>query len=320
MDLLTLEEFEREADAFDAVVKATPGIDPWCSSSDWILPAQAAFAPKWIPRVFRGEHGWAAFLYHAYRNGPKMLVGFDTQWEFACPIAGVDAPPVADEVMEELARREKEWDVILLAGLVRGEPLYQVLMQRFRERYGLGRGQHVRRVQASLEGGVAGFLSRRSSKMRRELARAHRRAEAAGLTVESASGPGLLDRMVEVEKRSWKGFRGEGLMIPPMFAFYRGIVARLTPRGAVRAHFLRHRGEDVGYILGGVRDNAYRGFQFSFDERFSALSPGNLLQLAQIEALCAEGVTLYDLGVDMGYKRRWGEIALETMTVLVMRR
>ena len=55
----------------------------------------------------------------------------------------------------------------------------------------------------------------------------------------------------------------------------------------------------------------YRGQQFSYDFRFEALGIGNLLQMRQIEALCAEGAVRYDMGPNlrgsMRYKDHWTE-------------
>ncbi len=97
------------------------------------------------------------------------------------------------------------------------------------------------------------------------------------------------------------------------------MAARLTASGRLRAGFARAEGRDVGYILGAVRGRAYRGLQISFDEAWAAWSPGNVLQLAQMSALVAEGVTRYDLGMDMAYKRSWADEAVASETLIVFR-
>ena len=144
------------------------------------------------------------------------------------------------------------------------------------------------------------------------------------MTVEAFSAAGgeqdLLRRVLDVERRSWKGPAGTGLFSPGLLAFYRSLVRRLLGEGRLRALFARREGEDLGYILGGVGPGIYRGFQFSFDRRWPELSLGGLLQEAQIASLAAEGVQTYDLGIDIGYKRRWGDRAIETSTLAVVRR
>jgi CelD/BcsL family acetyltransferase involved in cellulose biosynthesis len=49
----------------------------------------------------------------------------------------------------------------------------------------------------------------------------------------------------------------------------------------------------------------------------TGLSLGSLLQARQIAALCDEGATSYDLGMDMPYKRRWAEHAFDTITIAI---
>ncbi len=102
------------------------------------------------------------------------------------------------------------------------------------------------------------------------------------------------------------------------------MLPRLARRGAVRAQVGKRDGEDVAIVVGGVIDTpggvAYRGLQFSFDDRLRPLGLGNVAQLAQIEALSREGVALYDLGSDVDYKRRWGEGCLTTVTLVAVPR
>jgi CelD/BcsL family acetyltransferase involved in cellulose biosynthesis len=74
----------------------------------------------------------------------------------------------------------------------------------------------------------------------------------------------------------------------------------------------------VGYILGAVRGGTYRGLQLSFDEDQAGRSLGNLLQLHQMESLVEEGVTTYDLGMDMEYKRRWADDAFTTVSMAIL--
>ena len=56
-----------------------------------------------------------------------------------------------------------------------------------------------------------------------------------------------------------------------------------------------------------------------FDERFGHLSLGGLMQVRQIEHLCAEGVVTYDLGIDLDYKHRWADEPRDTLTLVVVR-
>src|SRR3546814_20591953 len=74
---------------------------------------------------------------------------------------------------------------------------------------------------------------------------------------------------------------------------------------------------DGGYGLGGVRGQTYRGLQLAFDRRLADHGIGHLLQIHQLEALTGTGIDVYDLGMDMAYKRRWADHVDETFAVLV---
>jgi hypothetical protein len=309
---MTLSQLEAESEAFDYTAFRTADVDRYCSSTRWILPCFEAWGGPAVPRIYRGEGGYAAFL-EVSEGGRRVWTGFDTAWEFACPLVG--------EIVEAFSRACERWpwDILLVPGIERDSALFGRLVRRLVDRFPLRRGPGVKRLQASLEGGLGAFLARRSTKFRREILRARRRAEAAGVRFESA-GADAFPRILGVEQRSWKGPAGEGLMVPRMEVFYRALLERLSLRGGARLLFARRDGEDLGYIFGGVRDGVYRGFQFSFAEEARPLAIGNVMQLVQIEQLCGEGVALYDLGVELDYKHRWGERVFETVTLAALRR
>lgn len=315
MDSLSLAQFEQAAESYDAAVLATPGIDRFCSTSAWVLAAREAWGAPAEPRIRRGEHGWVVLLRHP---GPvRVLRGFDAMWGFASALAG----PRPGALLREFAAADLQWDVLLLPGLRFGTALHEAAVRCLAPYGELRWSAPLRRWVAGLAGGVDGYLSRRSPKLRENLRRARRRATERGVRIEAGGGDAgaLFDRILSVERRSWKGASGTGLLIDEMRLFYRRLADRLLPAGRLRTLFARLDGEDVGYILGGVRAGLYRGFQFSFDRRFGELSPGALLQVAQIEALAAEGVSTYDLGIDMAYKRHWGDEPIDTHTLAVLR-
>lgn len=306
---LTAADFERDIDAYDAVVRESHGIDRFCSSSDWVLAARDAWAPGAPTFLARGAHGYAAFVRRTEPNGAQLLTGFDTEWGFASPLVGHDG--VAREFAA--AVEGEPWHAILLPGLLPGARLMRAVVAAFRH-HQVRLGPTLTRWVASLDDGLDGYLSRRDAKLRSNLRRAAKRARAEGITFETT---GSLERALAVERRSWKGVACTGLLVPEMHAFYRALLARLG--GRARMVFARKDGEDVGYILGGVRDGTYRGFQFSYDEGFAHVSLGSLLQVEQIAVLAAEGIGTYDMGIDLPYKRRWADGAVDTVTLAVVR-
>lgn len=326
MHALTLDELDRRADAFDEVVASMSGIDHFCSSSAWILPAQAALMPPRQPWLFQGEHGYVAMMRGQHPDGWYFVEPLESMWGLACPLIGRDGAPLAADFANLCRERAGDWDVVLLSGLAPGSPLSLWLIEQLAPRYELRLGPRVVRHVAELDGSVDGFLGRRSRNFRRALRRSLRDAEAAGIAFEpvratdAATALAAYERIVAVESRSWKGRVGVGIDNGTMHGFYRDMLPRLVTHDRLRVMFARHHDRDIGYILGAVFLGTYRGLQFSFDVEHRALALGNLCQYRQIVALCREGVTRYDLGTDMDYKRRWSDTTHDTISLIAIRR
>jgi hypothetical protein len=302
---------------YDDLVDASPDIDRFCSSSDWVVAAHRS----WGAGRTWAVAGRGAALVLARAGGPRGRVvwcGLDQVWGFACPVVGPDperAAALAGDVLDGGVR----WDATLFTGLVPGSPREHALLRALTPRHRVRRGPAMTRQVADLGDGLAAYLARRSARFRRNLARAERARRSTGVELELAvgGGPEIVDRCVAVERRSWKGRAGGGLADRTLAGFYRCLAARLESSGRLRAGFARRNGHDVGYILGAVRHGTYRGLQLSYDEGLAELSLGNLLQLHQMEALVGEDVGRYDLGMDMAYKRHWADEALTTTTLVV---
>jgi hypothetical protein len=316
-------ELRSAADDFDRVVLDTPGIDRFCSSSAWVLSAAEAIMPERRPFAFRGTDGWFAAAMSQHPSGLVCVEPLELAWGLASPIVG--APAVVDEVVALLSSTTG-WQVALLAGVVAGSPLAVALDHTLPATWERRLGQPTIRHVASLEGGVDGFLGRRSRDFRKALRRARRRAADRGVeiaTIEPATrdaADALFERVIDVERRSWKAEQGVGLSDHAFADFYRRMAGRLAERDRLRAVVARHDGRDVAYALGAVFGGEYRGLQFSYDAALADLSLGSLCQVEQIERLCEENVVAYDLGTDMDYKRRWAERRVETQLVVVVRR
>ena len=329
---LTLDELDQRWAEVEAAVDATPGIDPWCSGPDWQLPSHRAFAPTAEPLILAAANGPGFALLARYRVDHRLTVsGLEPLWGFGCPIVGPDPAAVAAELASHLAD-DPDWDTIVLPGLPPSLddssttvevaiPLAQL------GRAGLAAG--ITRQVADLTAGYDAWLARRSARFRRNLRRARRAADDAGLQiVEATDDPELFDRLLSIELRSWKGVEDSGITGPEMTTMYRTMVDRLADRGRLVAHVATLAGRretcgerrDVGYILGGLRARRYRGLQLSYTMDVADLSIGNTLQVHQLAQLAERGLAdVYDLGMDIDYKRRWADRD-EPSAVLVVER
>ena len=310
------------ADDFDRQVATTPEIDRFCSSSAWVLAASAALMPPRAAFSFRGTHGYFATARGVHPAGFPYIEPLELAWGLASPLVGDDPQALVEEVVPVLAGR-RDWQLAILAGMtsdgLHRRALERALPGRWERRRGTPTVRHV----ASLEGGIDGFLSRRSRELRKTIRKSLKLAAERGVTFESvragaAEADALYARIQAIEANSWKAREGVGISTGPMRAFYAQMLPRLCALGQQRTLFARLRDRDIGYILGAVFEGEYRGLQFSYDDDFSPLGLGGLLQYHQVVELCDEGIARYDLGTEMDYKRRWAEDVMETdMLVLV---
>lgn len=323
MERISLAELEAQADEIERLALAAPGIDAFCSSPSWILPAAAALMPPCEPVLYRAEAGFLAAGLRLHEQ-VRVLEPLEAMWGLASPLVAAAPEPLVAAAVDVVRSLERSWDAVVLTGLMLDSALLQGVTRRLGARYRIALGPQTVRHVASLEGGVEGFLARRPRGTRKSLRQSERRAAAAGITFaeagasDAAGADRLFDRILAVERRSWKGREQIGLDTPGMREFYQLMAGRLAAAGRLRVLFARRGEEDVGYVLGAVFGDTYRGLQFAFDDRFRAVGLGNLSQLEQVRRLEPE-LRRYDLGTGGEYKRAWAEEEVTSVALVAVR-
>lgn len=305
------------------------GIDEWCSRPGWGLAVHDSFASEGDEMVcLADDAGIGVFGRMTGEDGTPALVPLDRVWGFGSPI--VCEPEETESLTGHLADRliaDPSWKVCALSGLAEGGALDRAVISAFGRHMSLYAGETRSRCRASLAGGIDGYLASRSREHRRNIRQAERRSADRGITFEVDDGHDSVmttSRLHAVENRSWKGLEGSGIESPEMAALYGRLVRDLGSTRALRCVFAQAADDhgnarDVGFILGGVLGDTYRGLQISYVEEHRDIGIGNLLQWHEVQRMCAEQLRTYDLGMDIGYKRRWAEQLFETRTVLAVR-
>jgi hypothetical protein len=321
------------AEAYDEAVAKSPHIDHFCSTSAWVLSAHEAFHADHPVQARRVDDGFVALCRgHAPELG-RFLAPLEAMWGLASPLVGPDERALAQGAAEWLLS-DPDWNLLWLGGLMKDGRAFTHLVRLLGPKVQLRLGPATVRYRASLDGGLDGWLSRRTASFRKRLRQAQRwaRDELSFEWVDAATpfetherARALFERIHAVEQRSWKGREGTGFVTGDMYRFYELMVPRLALREGRGGHGLRvlfaRQGErDVAVCFGGVVLDTYRGLQNSFDDAFRQHSLGNVMQAESIARLCDEGLGVYDLGSEMDYKSRWAESALETVTLLAIRR
>ncbi len=309
---------------YDAAVAVTPSVARFCTCSDWVLPAHRHLCGERELHVRREGESWLALA-----EGPLMqfvgaLQPLDALWCFSCPLVGPDPRACVDLLEDFLVNDKPGTQMVLLGGIPWDSDLHLYLRRGFGGRWQVHALPGTDCLQASLEGGAEGFLSRRSGKFRAELRRSVRKAQAAGvsfeLVSEVADADVLFARIVTAEQHSWKWQAGESIFqAENTRAFYQDLIRRSCAAGRLRVAFARLDGVDIGYAFGASLGGAFRGLQMSYHRDHAALAPGNLCQWELIRQAEAESLHTYDLGMDIDYKARWAERRLKLITLLLLK-
>lgn len=316
--------------SFDARVAKTPGIDHFCSSSAWVLPAHRHLMPEREPWSWRGEHGDLLLARGRHERGFVYVQALEAAWGFASCVVGEDLAHAAREAGGQLAHRSDEWDIALITGLGANSVALRDLARALAPHTKLRLSEPTLRHHASLIGGFDAYLGRRSANFRASLKKAQKKAERVGITFEpwqaasEAAATSAYERILAIEAHSWKGLEGSGLISPPMREHYRELALRLGRRGNAGASALwgvwaRQGERDVGFIFAARFADTLRALQCSFDERQREVGLGNLLQAELIQAGCAAHLALYDLGSEVPYKERFAEDRFETACLVAQR-
>lgn len=315
MQQLSSADFITTEQVYNAAVAACAGIDPYCSRTDWILPFHAAFTPDSPLYIWR-EHEQFLVLAQSLA-GKHLFSSVDSMWGFASALVGEKSPGLLGSACRDSLRHGH----LILYGLPGDRAFLEAISRQCAATHRALLLNPVMRCVASLSGGMDGFLSRRTRKFRANARRALKTAEQAGLrfrhsdTLEPEHIEHFYEELLAVEGRSWKGLRNEGADKPPMLGFYRRMLERIGPAGRLRAIIAELSGRPIGYLYGAVVHSRFRGLQFSFDDRYRALSPGNVLQLKMLAWMSSQGCTEYDLGMCAAYKKNWAELEQATQTL-----
>ncbi len=322
MRRVALEEFEGLAESYDRSVLATSGIAHYCSSSDWILAAHLHMHQGCPTEIYIEDSHWIVFARGDLYGLGQALHPMESAWCFACPLIGKEPKRMVRMLGRLLSSEDRLRGFVVLGGIPLGSRLHGLLKKE------IGRFRRVMTfpgtdcVQANLTGGLEQFLMRRSSRFRAQSKAGQERLSSCGVEFEmngeGCGGISTFDRVLEVEKRSWKFKSGESVYFhPDHLSFYREMTIRAAKHGRLRVLFARREGRDIAYVMGGLLGKSYRGLQMGFDQSYARFGLGNHAQIQMIRRLANEGVEVYDLGMSINYKLRWGDRILKLMNILV---
>lgn len=286
--------------------------DPCCCAPAWNLAYHAIFHPDARVKAMISANGLIIFYEHQLRDGSTVLFPLEDSWMFAHPLLGVDSHLLLFELLRSYGF---PLPGIAVSGIQEDSLHAKVLFRRFSPLYDFFKHDVLAQCSASLQGGVDGWLSRRSGNFRAKLKKARRKGSHFSFErhqpQSATEANSLYQRMLAVEEKSWKGIDHCGMAEPPSREFYGALIAELSKSGNARVIIAKDEDKDIGFIFGSCLGPCYRGQQFSFDQDYADYSPGNLMQFEKIVWLCEDGIKHYDMGPitgpRMAYKEHWTE-------------
>ena len=302
-------------DAYHRAAAAWPGTDPFCMRLEWLLPARQAFLPHSPTCIVHDGDSFVIMAAVSHTDRPCLWVPFEPMWGFAAPLAGPGATRLLTRLQHQLARH-----CLCIPGLPDTDRAAAAVARSLHTTHRPHPGPLTHRCVASLDGGLDGYLGRRSNRLRAAATRAARLARQAGIrfTCHTSDPTGdCYGHILDVERRSWKGASNQGVDQPPMRQLYAGVIELLSTGTALRLILAWADQAPVGYIYGACPGDHYRGLQMSFDRRLRDLSLGNALQLRMISWLADSGCRTYDMGMAIAYKHRWAEQVRTTRSILL---
>ena len=305
-----------ECAQWDRLAMGDRSTDPTCGAHAWqITSFQHATQPGYAPILRQTAAGQLSMIFVALEQG-VFGVSLEPHWTFGQALLGQEGPALLSDTLFEIRERLPGRRITVIVGGGRENcPRLGALREACPIVTPLVYDRHV---AASLDGGLDGWLSRRSGGFRKSLRKTGARAAAAGVVFERVIPRTLADaqisytRMLDVEARSWKGDVGSGLF--SMDAFYDTLMAKTALAGQARILFARWEGEDVGFCYGKLIDGHYRGHQTSYSEDVGALGVGTLMHYETARWLTETGAHTQHFGpVQPGleYKHRLGEEVIE---------
>ena len=141
------------------------------------------------------------------------------------------------------------------------------------------------------------YEASRSRNHRRKIKVSFDRLEEAGggaLQLYDRPDPAEVDALVtrgfQVEERSWKATSGIAVMHEPrVLEFYCRLLRALAAAGCARLSFLEVNGEPAAFECGFAAKGVYFCPKVGYDEKFSAISPGQLIRALLFKRFSDEG-------------------------------
>lgn len=310
MRRLTYSEFQKERLKFESDVTDCDYLARFCSMLPWQSAAYEhlhgfdfGVQEPGESLIVEQDGCWLVFT----ERSDHVFFPFESAWMFGCPLIG--DPVGAVELLETACREYLGTGFgFVISGVLRDSEFHRALLQLAERSLRYEEFATTDCLTVDLSRGIDAFLQRRSKSFRKGI---RQMKVVEGLEFEDASEElpeEVFRRIFDIQARTYKAKEGADIFSDHRYErFYRNLYQRLFDIDSIRTIFAKIDDRDVAYIMGGVSQGIYRGFQMSYDNDYRKLALGNRLQLKNMSDRYDEGISLYDLGMHSEYKERWAD-------------
>lgn len=232
---------------------------------------------------------------------PGLQIWHHNQAFDATPLVRHDcAAEVLTFLLQQLAEQKfglLEW------GMFSAEPAFEVAFTQAVEAAGVSKFQKESFSRAALRP-AATFDDYRRQHVSKSIQRNHRRLarrlEEQGdvrfeISDQNSNFAILAQEFLEIETRGWKGEAGTALACNPAEkAFYLDLISRAADAGQARFVTLRLDGKPIAMLSDLQFDGVVYSYKTTFDDAFSAYSPGLQAELKNIEFMHERRIEIAD--------------------------
>jgi CelD/BcsL family acetyltransferase involved in cellulose biosynthesis len=239
-----------------------------------------------------------------------------------------DQSTVASALADELARRQREWDAIVLRYLPGGAIAlgdFQRALSRHRLRCEVK--QATRNPWIALDSSWDAYYASRSRRLKKAINLANNRLPKAGHVEARWLQPGegdaaeveaQVDQITAISARSWKMRTGNSLDNAGPQAFIRRLSRHAHRIGCLSIWTLMLDKLPIAMEFQLIDDGRVYALRSDFDAAYEPLSPGSYLSRHMLAHLFGRGLRRYLMGPgENAYKYRWadGTEPVSTMTI-----
>lgn len=232
------------------------------------------------------------------------------------------------QAIQKLSRQIKSWDIFSINNISVGTE-FDSIWSKFKHNgcYRTSTTPGNSPPYLTISGNWEDYLGGKSTNFRYNLRRKRRKLEACGdVEIEFVTSDEdfvrVYEQICKIEKHSWKATEGSAITSRAWESdFYGNILPPLLANGQAIVTLLRVSGKAVAHDISAVGGKTAYCLKTSFDDSYSAESPGMVLRTELLSRLFDQRLTEYDfLGAGESYKLGWSSGVRDTFDAIAYNR